>query len=173
MQKSKFLFIYVTAVTLGQGHQKSSSTFSQTYTFFVPNIWALAQTVLTWEAKVIAAAADAAAETNWKHSHPRLGWLHKVTQTWGDLMMTQLSENYIWWVNSLWLIDVIWQHRFGSTLTQVMACCLMAPSHYLIQCWLIIMYIYICVSKLNIWIMPQWYIIRANELTHWGRDMRW
>ena len=37
--------------------------------------------VLTWEAKVIAAAADAdaeaAAETNWKH---------KVTQDWGDLM---------------------------------------------------------------------------------------
>ena len=34
--------------------------------------------VLTWEAKVIAAAdaANAAAETNWKHkSHPRLGWL--------------------------------------------------------------------------------------------------
>ena len=26
----------------------------------------------------------------------------------------------------------------GSTLAQVMACCLMAPSHYLNQCWLII-----------------------------------
>ena len=26
----------------------------------------------------------------------------------------------------------------GSTLTQIMACCLMAPSHYLNQCWLII-----------------------------------
>ena len=31
--------------------------------------------MLTWEAKVIAAAADAAAETNWKH---------KVTPDWGD-----------------------------------------------------------------------------------------
>ena len=30
------------------------------------------------------------------------------------------------------------QHRFGSTLAQVMACCLSAPSHYLNQCWLTI-----------------------------------
>ena len=28
--------------------------------------------------------------------------------------------------------------RSGSTLAQVTACCLMAPSHYLNQCWLII-----------------------------------
>ena len=31
--------------------------------------------------------------------------------------------------------DAIWQHRSGSTLAHVMACCLMAPSHYLNQCW--------------------------------------
>ena len=31
--------------------------------------------------------------------------------------------------------DDIWRHRSGSTLAQVMACCLMAPSHYLNQCW--------------------------------------
>ena len=30
------------------------------------------------------------------------------------------------------------EHRSGSTLAQVMACCLTAPSHYLNQCWLII-----------------------------------
>ena len=41
-------------------------------------------------------------------------------------------------VNSLWPSDAIWQHRTGSTLAQVMACCLIAPCHYLIQCWLII-----------------------------------
>ena len=41
-------------------------------------------------------------------------------------------------VNSLWPSDAIWQHRSGSTLDQVMACCLTAPSHYLAQCWLII-----------------------------------
>ena len=40
--------------------------------------------------------------------------------------------------NSLRPSDVIWQHRSGSTLAQVMACCLTAPSHYLNQCWLII-----------------------------------
>ena len=42
------------------------------------------------------------------------------------------------WFNSLWPSDAIWRHRTGSTLDQVMACCLTAPSHYLNQCWLII-----------------------------------
>ena len=40
------------------------------------------------------------------------------------------------WANSLWLSHAIWQHRSGSTLAQVMAWCLMAPSHSLIPCWL-------------------------------------
>ena len=33
---------------------------------------------------------------------------------------------------------VTWWHRSRSTLAQVMACCLMAPSYYLNQYWLII-----------------------------------
>ena len=41
-------------------------------------------------------------------------------------------------INSLWLGDAIWWHRTESTLAQAMACCLMPPSHYLNQCWLII-----------------------------------
>ena len=41
-------------------------------------------------------------------------------------------------VNSLWPSDAIWRQRSGSTLAQVMACWLTAPSHYLNQCWLII-----------------------------------
>ena len=41
-------------------------------------------------------------------------------------------------INSSWPSDAIWQQRSGSTLAQVMACCLTAPSHYLNQCWLII-----------------------------------
>ena len=41
-------------------------------------------------------------------------------------------------INSLWPSDAIWPHRTWSTLAQVMACCLMASSHYLNQCWLII-----------------------------------
>ena len=41
-------------------------------------------------------------------------------------------------LNSLWPSDSIWRHKSGSTLAQVMACCLAAPSHYMNQCWLII-----------------------------------
>ena len=41
------------------------------------------------------------------------------------------------WVYSLWPSDTIWHHRNGSTLGQVMAYCLTAPSHNLTQCWLI------------------------------------
>ena len=32
----------------------------------------------------------------------------------------------------------MWRHWSGSTLAQVMACCLTAPNHHLNQCWLII-----------------------------------
>ena len=39
---------------------------------------------------------------------------------------------------TLWPSDDIWWHRSGSTLVQVMACCLTALSHYVNQCWLII-----------------------------------
>ena len=40
--------------------------------------------------------------------------------------------------NSLWPSDTIWQHRYESTLVQILACCQTAPNHYLNQCWLII-----------------------------------
>ena len=40
--------------------------------------------------------------------------------------------------NSLGPNGTIWRQRSGSTLAQVMACCLTAPSHYLNQCWLLI-----------------------------------
>ena len=66
--------------------ERSSSTFPQTHIFFVPNNYGLAQMVLTWEAKVVAAvdvvAADAA-ETNWKH---------KVTPDRGDLTIGILTK---------------------------------------------------------------------------------
>ena len=50
------------------------------------------------------------------------------------------SEGNIFGFNSLWPSDVIWRHGSTgrSTLAQVMACCLTAPSHYLNQCWLMI-----------------------------------
>ena len=59
-----------------------------------------------------------------------------------DCVPWKLVDEWCWWminwINLLWPSDIIWQHEFGSTLDQVMACCLMAPSHYLNQCWLII-----------------------------------
>ena len=50
-------------------------------------------------------------------------------------------ENYFiegQWVNLLQPSDTTWWHRSGSTLAQVMACCVMVPSHHWIQCWLLI-----------------------------------
>ena len=41
-------------------------------------------------------------------------------------------------LNSLWPSDAIQWYRTGSTLVQIMACCLAAPIHYLNQCWFII-----------------------------------
>ena len=45
---------------------------------------------------------------------------------------------FIVFINSLWPSDAIWRHGSVSTLAQVMACCLMAPSHYLNQFWVMI-----------------------------------
>ena len=57
-------------------------------------------------------------------------------------MMTRFSSLYgvtrPQWVNSSWPSDAKWQHRSESTLAQVMAHFLMAPSHYLNHCSLII-----------------------------------
>ena len=64
--------------------EKASSTFPQIHIFLVRNIRGLAQTVLTWEGKVFAAAdvdAADAAEKNWKH---------KVTPDRGDLNTKQM-----------------------------------------------------------------------------------
>ena len=63
---------------------------------------------------------------------------------------TMLKWSWRIWVNHLLpnhsktqqhgncFLNSIWWHKTGSTLVQAMACCLMAPSHYLNQCWLII-----------------------------------
>ena len=61
-------------------------------------------------------------------------------------------------VNSLGPSDTIWRGRSWSTMVQVMACCLMAPSHYLNQCWLII-------SKV-LWHSSEDIIIRRSEDTN-------
>ena len=64
-------------------------------------------------------------------------------------------------VNSVGPSDAIWQQRSGSTLAQVMACCLTAPSHYLNSCWLII-------SKVQ-WHSSKGQFTRdASAINHWN-----
>ena len=50
-------------------------------------------------------------------------------------------------LNSLWPNDTIWRQRSGSTLAQVMACCLTAPSNHLNQCRHIIKDLKIPINK--------------------------
>ena len=61
-------------------------------------------------------------------AHSRTGWQYILSTDFRSLCG----------INSLWHNDTIWRHGSWSTLAQVMACCLTAPSHYLNQCWLII-----------------------------------
>ena len=44
--------------------------------------------------------------------------------------------------NSLCPSEAIWQHRSGSTLVHVMACCREEPSYDVKQCWFIITSVY-------------------------------
>ena len=63
-------------------------------------------------------------------------WMDGLTLK--ELIFLLQNEFLILNMFSLWPSDAIRWQRSGSTLAQVMACCLMAPSHYLNQCWLII-----------------------------------
>ena len=93
---------------------------------------------------------------------PRLIWCKYFL--WGnDLLKFQnisgnLLHKSVKWINSLWPNDTIWRHRSGSTLAQIMAWCLTAPSHYLNQCWLII-------SKV-LWHSSEGIIMRRSEDTN-------
>ena len=62
------------------------------------------------------------------------------------------------WLTHCGPSDAIWRQRSGSTLAQVMAWCLTAPSHYLNQCWLII-------SKV-LWHSSEGIIMRRYEDTN-------
>ena len=65
------------------------------------------------------------------------GILHSYLQ-WSSRLWHASQEVTPVKFNSLGPNDAIWRQRSGSTLAQVMACCLTAPSHYLNQCWLVI-----------------------------------
>ena len=72
--------------------------------------------------------------------------LHKQVEkmhyfgSWTNILDTSalIMHLRLFFINSFWPNDAIWWLRFGSILAQVMACCLMASSHYLNQCRLII-----------------------------------
>ena len=62
-------------------------------------------------------------------------------------------------INSLWPSDVKMWHRSQSSLAQEMACCLMAPSHYMKKCWLII--------SEDMWYLPEgMFIGNAHDINH-------
>ena len=66
--------------------------------------------------------------------NPKVGKPSSSLSLEGSLYQKQNSVS----LNSLWPSDVIWRQESRSTLAQVMACCLTAPSHYLNRCWLMI-----------------------------------
>ena len=91
---------------------------------------------------------------------------------WGhDIMLVFVNQMYnrhspwTWWrlsilenssgslllreINSLWPSGAIWRQGSRSTLVQVKACCLTAPSHYLNQCRLTITKVQWCSSEGN------------------------
>ena len=66
-------------------------------------------------------------------SNPLIWSKSRFAIAWSDTTQESSSVQ----INPLAPSDTIWQQRSGSTLAEVMACCLKAPSHYLNQCWLI------------------------------------
>ena len=79
---------------------------------------------------------------SWKYKN---GIPHSSPMSWALVVSFVGSKNrgvslhLVRSVNSLWPSDAIWRQGSRSTLAQVMACCcLMAPSHYLNQYWLMI-----------------------------------
>ena len=72
--------------------------------------------------------------------------------------------------NSLLPSDATWWDRSGSTFTLVMACCLMAPSHYLNQFWLIISKVLWHSSKghftENTQGIYRWYELKIMKITY-------
>ena len=76
------------------------------------------------------------------HSFPRFYTDTEATANSKEITLnpkyTSAYNRAVLKVNSLWPSDAIWRQGSRSTLVQIMACCLTAPSHYLNQCWLII-----------------------------------
>ena len=56
---------------------------------------------------------------------------HAISSSW----VTPTPRRHWFNINSLWPSDTIWRNITGSTLAQVMACCLTPPSHYINHLW--------------------------------------
>ena len=66
-------------------------------------------------------------------------WVSRKLILWNRWVVTAQRVCWIFLeIISLWPSDAIWWHRPWSTMAQVMAWCLMPPSHYLNQCLFII-----------------------------------
>ena len=86
----------------------------------------------------------------WRHKEP----CHQQSLYWS-------SFPGVYCLNSLGPNDTIWRHKSRSTLAQVMACCLTAPSHYLNQCWRIIGKVQWHSSESN-------FTRDASTISHWN-----
>ena len=87
------------------------------------------------------------ASTKLHMSYFQFLWLSSFKQPFSDIIPNGRRDFQKYcgisaFINSLWPSDTMWWHRSGTTLAQVMACCLMAPSRYLNQSWLEIICIY-------------------------------
>ena len=100
--------------------------------------------LLDWTSNLLAQGS----ETQWINMHAYIGrileedqflflWKVNLMQLITMRIRAQEKNVYSCKLNSLWPSDAILRHRSGSTLVQIMACCLTAPSHYLNLCWLI------------------------------------
>ena len=137
---------------------------------------------LWWQIRVnIGASKDDLLPDSTKPSlEPMLTYQQRcsVAPTWDQLhekylshQLLKLASNYLseitfksprgQWINSLGPNDTKWWQRSGSTLAQVMAWCLTAPSHYLNQYWLIIRKVQWYSSEDNF----TWY---TSTMNHWN-----
>ena len=88
---------------------------------------------------------------------------HYLNWWWKSFTISHGISNSRWtnclipsyFIKSVAPSDTIWLQKSGSTLAQVMACCLMAPSHYLNRCWLI--------NTIVLWHSSEGIIMRRSE----------
>ena len=83
--------------------------------------------------------------------------------TWNIFLNIDLNQVFI--INILWPSYAILCQRSWSILAPVMPCYVIAPSHYLNQCWLIIKYVF--------WHTPQTSCIgSAQDIDLWNKSLK-